>query len=67
MSTTPDEKPLPNGLKQLGLNRREQIALRILQSLLRTEAPKARRGHAKSLADEAFMIADSFLERAAKP
>ncbi len=56
---------LPNGLRELGLNRREQIALKILQSLLRTESVKTRKPHAKALANEAFELADVFLAEAA--
>ncbi len=59
----------PNGFKHLGpqgLNKREYIALGILQSLLRAEAVKTRRPHAKALANEAFELADVFLAEAAE-
>lgn len=62
-----EKKTLPNGLKHLapvGLNKRERIALGILQSLLRAESVKTRRNKAKDLANEAFDIADIFLAEA---
>ena len=63
-----EKKTLPNGLKQLvppGLDRRERIALGIMQSLLRAENPRSRRARAKDLANEAFELADVFLAEAA--
>jgi hypothetical protein len=55
----------PYGLKQLAtLNRREHVALAMMQSLLRHQAPGARRENAKRLAAEAFEIADVFLAEA---
>lgn len=63
-----EKTALPNGLKMLTqpITRREQIALGILQSLLRAEAVKTRRPRAQVLAKEAFEIADIFLAEAAE-
>lgn len=65
------EKP-PYGLKHLGgkpaalLEPRERIALGILQSLLRAESPQTRKRKGRELAQEAFDLADVFLEVAKK-
>lgn len=58
----------PYGLKSLAsiLSPREQVALGFMQSLLRAENPKMRKNKAKQIAQEAFDLADVFLEIARK-
>ena len=66
-STDNGEKKTPrNGFVELpsreAMTKREQVALRLMQSLIRTAAPTSRRNQKKALAAEAFELADAFIE-----
>ena len=57
--TKTEDKPKPNGLKEFGFTRREQVALHLMASLVRAYGQERDK---KAIAKEAFELADAYLE-----